>query len=125
MPMTIKRVVGLAVIAVGLALFAGCGGGHRGEAQATCSLATLKGRYIFAYDGFNVMGPTQADRVPFASAGHETYGGDGAVSGFSTTSTNGVVSAAAYSGTYTVDTDCSGTTDLTDENGVRTHYDIV
>ena len=105
--MTIKRMAGLAVTALGLAVFTGCGGGNRGDAQTTCSLATLNGRYIFAYDGFNVMGPTQADRVPFASAGHETYSGDGAVNGFSTTNSNGVVSAAAYAGTYTVDPDCS------------------
>jgi hypothetical protein len=71
------------------------------------------------------MGPTQADRVPFANAGHETYHGDGTVNGFSTTNSNGVVSAAAYAGTYTVNADCSGATDLVDENGARTHYDIV
>ena len=123
--MTMKLVVRLAVMILGLAALGGCDGGHRGEAQPTCSLATLKGRYIFAYDGFNVSGPSAADRVPFAAAGHETYSGDGAVSGFSTTSTNGVVSAAAYSGTYTLEADCSGTTALRDENGVTSHYGIV
>ncbi len=121
----IQRLAGMAGMVVALAALAGCDGGHRGEAQATCSLATLKGRYIFAYDGFNVSGPAAADRLPFASAGHETYNGDGTVSGFSTTSSNGVASAAAYSGTYTLDGDCSGTTTLTDESGVTTHYVIV
>ncbi len=123
--MTIKQVVGLTALAIGLASLAGCDGGHRGEAQATCSLATLNGRYIYAYDGFNVSGSSAADRVPFANAGHETYNGNGTVSGFSTTNTNGVVSAAAYTGTYTVEPDCSGTTDLIDENNVNSHYAIV
>ncbi len=123
--MMIQRLAGMAGMVVALAALAGCDGGHRGEAQATCSLATLKGRYIFAYDGFNVSGPAAADRLPFAAAGHETYNGDGTVSGFSTTSSNGVASAAAYSGTYTLDGDCSGTTTLTDESGVTTHYVIV
>ena len=119
-----KHVVGLAVIALGLAASAGCDGGHRGQAQTGCSPATLKGHYIFAYDGFNVSGPNAADRLPFANAGHETYNGDGTVSGFSTTNTNGVVTAAAYAGTYTLESDCSGTTTLTDENDVTTHYAI-
>src|SRR4030095_9226810 len=81
--------------------------------------------YIFAYDGSTVSAPSAADRVPCAAAGHETYSGDGEVSGFSTTSTNGVASAAAYAGTYTLEPDCSGTTTLTDENDVTTHYTIV
>ena len=123
--MTMKLVALLAVITLEFAALAGCDGGHRGEAQASCSLATLKGRYIFAYDGFNVSGPSAADRVPFAAAGHETYSGDGDVSGYSTTSTNGVVSAAAYAGTYTLGPDCSGTTTLTDAHDVTTHYNIV
>lgn len=121
----IKHTIMLGIIALGYSSVAGCGGGGRSAAQEGCSLKTLEGHYVFAYDGFNVSGPTSADRVPFASAGHETYSGDGAVSGFATTNTNGVVSAAAYSGTYTVAPNCSGTTTLTDANNVTTHYTIV
>ena len=115
----------LATAVVALAHLTGCDSTSQSSAQAGCSLATLEGHYIYAYDGFNVMGPTQADRLPFASAGHETYSGDGEVNGIATTNANGVVTTAAYSGTYTVAPDCSGTTSLTDENGVQTHYTIV
>jgi hypothetical protein len=114
----------LAMVAVAIANLTGCTG-KTSSAQQTCSLGTLKGNYIFAYDGFNVMGPTMTDRLPFASAGHETYKGNGEVNGITTTSVNGVVTTVAYSGTYTVAPDCSGTTTLTDENDVTTHYRIV
>jgi hypothetical protein len=121
----LTHVTRLGIIALGLSWLVGCGGGTDAAAQKGCSLETLDGKYIFAYDGFNVSGPTAADRVPFAAAGHETYNGDGTVSGATTTNTNGVVSAVAYSGTYTVASDCSGTTTLTDQNDVTTHYNIV
>ena len=121
-----SKQIGMLVMAfLALPGLAGCNGGSQSSAQQGCSLETLKGNYIFAYDGFNVMGPTMADRLPFASAGHETYSGTGEVTGIATTSVNGVVTTAAYSGTYTVAPDCSGTTNLTDENNVNTHYDIV
>src|SRR5262245_21400333 len=120
----IARTMRLAVLCGMVACLAGCNGGSS-EAQGGCSLGTLKGRYVFAYDGFNVSGPGATDRLPFAAAGHETYGGDGTVEGFTTTNANGVVSAATYSGSYTLAADCSGTTTLTDELGVTTHYAIV
>ena len=119
-----RHVSTLATAALALAYLAGCTDAPS-SAQQGCSLATLEGNYIYAYDGFNVTGPTTTDRLPFASAGHETYHGDGTVSGIATTSSNGVVTTAAYSGTYTVAANCTGTTSLVDENDVATHYAIV
>src|SRR5262245_58958849 len=66
--------IGMLVIAFLVLLgLAGCNGGSQSAAQPGCSLETLKGHYIYAYDGFNVTGLAAADRLPFASAGHETY----------------------------------------------------
>jgi hypothetical protein len=120
-----KSTMRVAVLVGVVASLTGCNGGGSSEAQGGCSLATLEGRYVFAYDGFNVSGPAAANRLPFAAAGHETYSGDGEVEGFTTTNANGVVSGGAYSGTYTLAADCTGTTTLTDEFGVTTHYAIV
>ena len=39
---------------------------------AKCSLATLHGMYLFAYDGVRVSGGNQ---VPLAGAGYEVYDG--------------------------------------------------
>lgn len=46
------------------------------------------------------------------------------MTGWATLSTNGVAERVSYSGTYTVNPDCSGTTTLTDSEGNASHYDI-
>jgi hypothetical protein len=81
-------------------------------AGAKCSEATLHGTYLFAYDGFVIK---ENEKVPFALAGYEVFDGDGHVKGVATTNVNGkVTSKEAFSGTYTVKTDCTGTVRYTD-----------
>jgi len=82
---------------------------RRTASQARCSLATLRGNYVYAGDGFNVVGGGSTERTPFATAGREVYSGDGTITGIDTTSTNGVAVRSTYTATYTVDADCSGT----------------
>jgi len=82
---------------------------RRTTSQTRCSLATLKGNYVYAGDGFDVAGAESTQRTPFATAGREVYAGDGTLSGIDTTSSNGVVARSTYTSTYTVDADCSGT----------------
>jgi hypothetical protein len=57
-------------------------------ADLGCSNATLKGTYIYAYDGWQI----DADNVrkPFAFSGIETYNGDGTLRGIFSGSTDGV-----------------------------------
>jgi hypothetical protein len=88
-----------------------------GAAAAKCSEATLRGTYLFAYQGFTVSGK---DRGPFAVAGYEVYDGLGNSSSVSTFSTNGkITQLARVNGRYTVNADCTGSTIYSD----GTRYD--
>jgi hypothetical protein len=73
--------------------------GAEDDSKATCSEATLRGTYLFAYQGVETK---ENDHVPFASAGY------------------GEISRnEPFSGTYTVNEDCTGTSTYTD----GTHFD--
>lgn len=120
MTRSIARLAGFAAL---LVLLAGCDG-STGEAQNGCTLGTLRGNYIYAVDGFLVAGGTASERVPFAQAGREFFYGDGTMSGFGTLNVNGQVTRVAYSGTYTVDGDCTGSVVFTDNEGTVSHYDV-
>jgi len=77
------------------------------SAQGRCSNASLLGSYAFQVDGANVNGP-------FAAVGKNTYDGKGHLTGVITISTNGtLVPAAPYTGTYTLNPDCTGTKSAT------------
>lgn len=90
-------------------------------ATPTCSNSTLSGTYTFASDGWIVSG---GGTTPFALAGTETYDGAGNIAGVVTASLNGsVTSAAANTGTYSINSNCTGTAAFTN-SGVTTHFDI-
>jgi hypothetical protein len=72
-----------------------------------CSNATLKGTYVFAFDGYEI---TASDRVPFAEAGNGVYDGKGHMHGLVSQSANGQITRKIqYTGTYTVHSDCTAT----------------
>src|SRR6188508_1520939 len=80
---------------------------ERAPEPATCSLATLRGDYLFAQDGLD-------NGKPLAASGRETYDGNGHVKGISTVSVNGTITRGAYTATYTMKPDCSGGLTITD-----------
>jgi len=84
------------------------------HAQGGCSVATLTGNYSFTATG--ATAPSRSGRgknnVPFAAVGVITFDGAGNFSDTYTVVLNGVASPASDVGTYTVNSDCSGT--LTD-----------
>src|SRR4051812_13543525 len=96
----------------------------RPAAAAGCGAQTLTGRYAYAFSGFKTQGDTAAQRTPFAQAGHEVYDGKGAVSGNATGSYNGTIVRLKYTGTYTINADCSGSVTTTDDRGEAAHYDV-
>src|SRR4029453_353772 len=73
-----KMIRSLCVLGIG---YLGLYLGHPPSALAdmVCSNATLKGTYLFAYDGWQI----DADQVrkPFAFSGLEIYNGDGTMRG--------------------------------------------
>jgi hypothetical protein len=113
------------LIGVGLLVALGClslpwGRAPRAEDVLGCSLATLRGTYIFAYKQFTIENGTQ---IPAAFAGQEVYDGDGTMTGVYSASVNGQITRnVPYTGTYTVNADCTGTLTTTEELGTF-HYD--
>jgi hypothetical protein len=86
-----------------------------------CMLRTLKGNYAYASDGYTLKG---TEMVPFSQAGHDFFKGDGTVTGAVTVNIQGELLRLTYSGTYTLEPDCSGTMTTTDNLGVPAHFDI-
>src|SRR3712207_8106513 len=96
-----------AIALLSLSALAGTGSAVAAEeGVAKCSVATLHGTYLFAYEGFTIEGDR---RTPFALAGYEVYNGEGSVRGVSSTSENGEVTRnESFSGRHTVNADCTG-----------------
>jgi hypothetical protein len=89
------------------------------DAGAKCSEATLHGRYLFAFDGFEIKGNDKV--VPFARAGYEVYNGNGKMKGALSGNLDGEITRnEPFSATYTVKADCTGTVTYTD----GTRYDL-
>jgi hypothetical protein len=88
---------------------------------AKCSVATLQGMYVFAAQGVLIVGK---DRVPFAFAGVETYDGHGHVQGISSQSVDGKITRhVRFTGTVTVNPDCTTTETDKDDTGAVSHFD--
>ena len=94
---------------------------------AQCSNATLTGSYGFKQDGFGTRNGKPAklgNTIPFATVGVVTFDGAGNAS-FTTTSvfnSSGAEFFEAIPGTYTVNSDCTGTVTI-DDFGL--HFNIV
>jgi hypothetical protein len=77
------------LLAVGGLLFSGGQPPPVRSQDQLCTLATLHGIYIFAYQGFLIQNDQQ---TPTAYAGRETYDGEGQIQGQLTQSINGEIS---------------------------------
>ena len=82
------------------------------EHATTCTLATLKGRYLFALTG-TLFPPARGaiQESAEARAGYRIFHGDGTGTFIATTNINGVITNADGHGdlSYTVNADCTGT----------------
>ena len=100
--------------------------GHPPSALADlgCSNATLKGTYLFAYDGWQI--DADGVRKPGAFSGIEIYNGDGTMRGIYSGSADGVVlPMVAYTGISEINADCTGEQTFTEDlTGAVTHYDV-
>ena len=78
------------------------------SSRAKCSVATLKGTYLFAQNGVEIKG--NSEQRPFAIAGYDVFDGNGEVKGVASGNLNGeVFRKDPFSGTYTVKANCTGT----------------
>lgn len=74
--------------------------------KAYCSNKTLKGTYSYAAQGYEAGSP-------FGESGMETYDGKGTVTGLGSDSSN--PDNGSFTGTYTVNSDCTGVVDYGDD----------
>jgi hypothetical protein len=120
--MTMKRRIDVAILlALGL-LLSGAGRPEQALSDNPCSLQTLKGTYAYHCSGVH-LGTGQPVYVAFA--GKDQYHGDGTMSGIYSFSENGTISHnISYTGTYTVNPDCTGAFTTTDEQGVVVTADL-
>jgi hypothetical protein len=85
------------------------------EHATTCTLATLKGRYLFALTG-TLFPPARGaiQESAEARAGYRIFHGDGTGTFIATTNINGVITNADGHGdlSYTVNADCTGTLEI-------------
>jgi hypothetical protein len=82
------------------------------EALEACSAATLNGTYALTFSGFTTRGSVAAainNFTPVAGGGLVTFDGDGNLSASETVSVGGLVNPVNTTGTYTVNSDCTGT----------------
>ena len=87
-------------------------------ARVTCDVRTLRGTYMGANDGVVTERPHKG---PYAAAEFQWFDGNGNTEGvFSANYSRNITRKAKFSGTYTVDADCTGTVTLTD----GTQYDL-
>lgn len=87
---------------------------------ASCSASILSGNsYGYSTDGLFAAGdensfPRVGGFVPFAHGGQISFGADGSISGVDNGSFGGILmSGQPVAGTYTVNSDCTGTTTMT------------
>lgn len=96
--------------------------------EDTCSQASLHGTYAIHAQG-TVVGqlppPFPNAPFPFGEAGIITLNGKGQHSGKTTVNLGGVVLQPAFTGTYTVNPDCTGTITLESNAGFVLHDAIV
>src|SRR5215207_5995381 len=101
-----KRILSLVVVALVVAMTALADGKDNNATGAKCSEATLEGRYLFSFDGYEIQGDK---KIPFAQAGYEVYDGNGHVKGVYSANFGGeIIRNQPISGTYTVKAGCTG-----------------
>jgi hypothetical protein len=106
-----KRIIVLSTIAalmLGVLTVGAVYANNEDAGAKKCSVATLHGTYLFAFNGVEIQG--NDEQVPFAFAGYAVFDGNGKEKGIASSNFNGEVTRKEpVSATYTVKADCTGT----------------
>jgi hypothetical protein len=95
----------------------------KAQVNRGCSNATLQGTFAYTVTGSFVAAP--APLGPYAEAGAQTFDGVGGTTAAGMSNTNGNVSPSTGTGSYTVNSDCTGTFTLQIAPGITAHYFFV
>jgi hypothetical protein len=82
--------------------------------NTTCTNAGVKGTFGFEGGGFN------SSLVPSVFAGQSKLDGAGNLTGTETVSAGGTIISGAVTGTYSVNSDCTGSASITFDGGITT-----
>ena len=94
--------------------------------HAQCTNATLTGNYAMIWSGFTTKKAPMGNEVPWAGVGVVTFDGAGNVSAGYTTAINGAIyTAQTGAGTYTVNSDCTGSFAITSGDAAGTTANLV
>jgi hypothetical protein len=92
----------------------------RVQAQNSCTTASFQGPF-----GYTFTGLTGFKALPFAAVGRLVADGQGSLAGAETDSSNGEIFQRTYTGTYTVNSDCTGSEIGYDNFGKTVKCDFV
>jgi hypothetical protein len=104
-----KRITGQVILAAAMAFIGVTGIAQANDEDKKCSVATLRGWYVFAATGYNIVGGVAQPKAIVESIDFE---GNGTLTvAAATASLNGGIMhpPAGGTGTYTVAADCTGT----------------
>ncbi len=92
-------------------------------AQKKCTVGTLKGRYVFTGRGFIEALEPGVQRMHY---GFFNFDGSGKLTGKQSSSRGGRIGREKLEGTYTLESDCSGTMSFSFVGNPRseTHWDV-
>src|SRR6202158_1932202 len=98
------------------------GSAPRAVAAEVCGLRSLHGAYGYAFQGQVIPpGTTEFDT---AIAGRIVFNAHGGLSGYEWDSTNGVQETLTFTGSYSVQPDCTGTATLVNSNDRTDHITL-
>jgi hypothetical protein len=89
------------------------------QLSTRCSNANLSGGYAFSVNGITEGG------LQYSLVGRFFSDGRGGVTGTSTQSVAGALSRPKFTATYTVNPDCTGSTEITFDFGLTTPLDFI
>jgi hypothetical protein len=116
---TTKTFVIAAVTALALAIAPTA----KAQVNKGCNNGTLQGTFAYTVTGSFVAAP--APLGLYAEAGAQTFDGNGGTAAAGMSNTNGNVMPSSTVGTYTVNSDCTGTFTLQIAPGIASHYFFV
>ena len=90
------------------------------QAQDSCTNASFQGAF-----GYTFTGLTGVNALPFAAVGRLVADGQGNLAGVETDSSNGNIFQRTYTGTYKVNSDCTGSEVSYDNFGKTVKCDFV
>jgi hypothetical protein len=119
---TVQRgVLITAAIAKAITLAAICFFPVSANAASSCSNKSLSGSFGYTFTGQTVSGNNPG---PHAAVGVLTANGQGGLTGFETKSIVGTISNVTFAGSYSIQSNCTGTAAITESDGEVRNFNL-